>query len=39
MLQLKPNDLSTPIFQKLGTDVSPVTIGNVFQVAKQTFPP
>ena len=38
MLQLKPLDESVPIFQQLGTDVSPVVLVNVFQVAKEDIP-
>ena len=34
MLQLKPLDPSVPIFQQLNTDVSPVVLVNVFQVAE-----
>ena len=32
MLQLKPLDPVVPIFQQLGTDVSPVVLVNIFQV-------
>jgi heme-degrading monooxygenase HmoA len=38
MLQLKPLDPSTPIFQQLGTEVSPVILVNVFQVAEADIP-
>ena len=38
MLQLKPLDPSTPIFQQLGTEVSPVVLVNFFQVAKVDIP-
>lgn len=33
MLQLKPQDSRVPIFQQLNTDVSPVVLVNVFEVA------
>ena len=33
MLELKPLDPEVPIFQQIGTDVSPVVLVNVFQVA------
>lgn len=32
MLQLKPLDSSTPIFQQLGADVSPAVLVDIFQV-------
>ena len=38
MLQLKPLDPSTPIFQQLGTEVAPVILVNVFQVAEADIP-
>jgi hypothetical protein len=38
MLQLRPLDPSTPIFQQLGTDVSPVILVNIFQVAEADIP-
>ena len=38
MLQLKPLDPSVPIFQQLNTDVSPVVLVNVFQVAEADIP-
>ena len=38
MLQLKPLDPSTPIFQQLGTEVSPVILVNLFQVAEADIP-
>ena len=38
MLQLKPLDPSTPIFQQFGTEVSPVVLVNFFQVAEADIP-
>jgi heme-degrading monooxygenase HmoA len=38
LLQLKPLDPSVPIFQQLNTDVSPVVLVNVFQVAEADIP-
>jgi len=38
MLQLKPLDPITPIFQQLGTEVSPVVLVNIFQVAEADVP-
>ena len=38
MLQIKPLDPSVPIFQQLNTDVSPVVLVNVFQVAEADIP-
>ena len=38
MLQLKPLDQNVPIFQQLSTDVSPVVLVNVFQVAEADIP-
>ena len=38
MLQLKPLDPNVPIFQQISTDVSPVVLGNVFQVAEEDIP-
>jgi len=38
MLQLKPLDPAVPIFQQIGTDVSPVVLVNVFQVAEDDIP-
>jgi heme-degrading monooxygenase HmoA len=38
MLQLKPLDPSTPIFQQLGTDASPVVLVNIFHVAEADIP-
>jgi heme-degrading monooxygenase HmoA len=38
MLQLTPLDPSTPIFQQLSTDASPVVLVNVFQVAESEIP-
>ena len=34
MLQFKPLDAAVPIFQQLQTDVSPVILANVFNVAE-----
>ncbi len=38
MLQLKPLDSATPIFQQLGAEVSPVVLVNLFQVAQADIP-
>jgi heme-degrading monooxygenase HmoA len=38
MLQLKPLDPTVPIFQQIETDVSPVVLVNVFQVAQEDIP-
>jgi heme-degrading monooxygenase HmoA len=38
MLQLKPLDSTVPIFQQIGTDLSPVILVNVFQVAGADIP-
>jgi len=38
MLQLAPLDQNVPIFQQLATDVSPVVLVNVFQVAADDVP-
>jgi hypothetical protein len=38
MLQLKPLDPNTPIFQQLGTEASPVILVNVFHVAEADIP-
>ncbi|MCX7054322.1 MAG: antibiotic biosynthesis monooxygenase [Proteobacteria bacterium] len=38
MLQLKPLDQNVPIHQQVKTDVSPVVLVNVFQVAEQDIP-
>ena len=38
MLQLKPLDPVVPIFQQLGTDVSPVVLVNIFQVGAADIP-
>jgi heme-degrading monooxygenase HmoA len=38
MLQLKPLDSNVPIFQQIGTDLSPVILVNVFQVAEADIP-
>ena len=39
MLQLKPLDASVPIFQQIGSELSPVILVNVFQVAEADIPP
>ena len=38
MPQLKPLDTNVPIFQQIGTDLSPVILVNVFQVAEADIP-
>lgn len=38
MLQLKSLDENVPIFQQLGTDVSPVILVNIFNVAESDVP-
>jgi heme-degrading monooxygenase HmoA len=38
MLQLKPLDPGTPIYQQLGTEVAPVVLVNLFQVAEADIP-
>ena len=38
MLQLKPLDQNVPIFQQVNSDVSPVVLVNVFQVAAEDIP-
>jgi hypothetical protein len=38
MLQLKPLDQNVPIFQQINTDISPVVLVNVFQVAEEDIP-
>ena len=38
MLQLKPLDQNVPIFQQINTDVSPVVLVNIFQVAEDDIP-
>ena len=38
MLQLKPLDPCMPIFEQLGTEVSPVILVNIFQVAEADVP-
>ena len=38
MLQLKPLDQNVPIFQQINSDVSPVVLVNVFQVAEADIP-
>lgn len=38
MLQLKPLDQAVPIFQQLNTNVSPVVLINLFQVAEEDIP-
>ena len=38
MLQLAPLDQNAPIFQQLATDVSPVVLVNIFNLAKENIP-
>ena len=38
MLQLTPLDQNVPIFQQINTDVAPVVLVNVFQVAAEDIP-
>lgn len=38
MLQLKPLDENVPIFQQIGSDVSPVVLVNIFNVAEGDIP-
>lgn len=38
MLQIKPLDQDVPILQQLDTEVSPVVLVNVFQVAEEDIP-
>ena len=38
MVQLKPLDQNVPIYQQLNSDVSPVVLVNVFQVAEGEIP-
>ena len=38
MLQLKPLDQNVPIFQQINSEVSPVVLVNVFQVAEGDIP-
>jgi heme-degrading monooxygenase HmoA len=38
MLELRPLDQNVPIFQQLNTDVSPVVLVNIFQVAEPDVP-
>jgi len=38
MVQLRPLDEKVPIFQQLGTEVSPVILVNVFHVAEADIP-
>ncbi len=38
MVQLRPLDEKFPIFQQLGTEVSPVVLVNVFHVAEADIP-
>ncbi len=38
MLQLAPLDPQVPIFQQLNSDVSPVVLVNIFQVAEADIP-
>ncbi len=38
MLELRPLDQNVPIFQQLSSDVSPVVLVNVFEVAEPDIP-
>ncbi|MBK7954831.1 MAG: hypothetical protein IPK02_13260 [Candidatus Accumulibacter sp.] len=38
MLQLKPLDHDVPIFEQIRSDVSPVVLVNIFQVAEEDIP-
>ena len=38
MLELKPLDPKVPIFEQISTDVSPVVLVNIFQVAETDIP-
>ena len=38
MLQLKPIDHDVPIFEQIRSDVSPVVLVNIFQVAEEDIP-
>ena len=38
MLELNPLDPKVPIFQQISTDVSPVVLVNIFQVAETDIP-
>jgi heme-degrading monooxygenase HmoA len=38
MLELRPLDQNVPIFQQLASDVSPVVLVNVFEVAEPDIP-
>ncbi len=38
MLQLKPLDDDVPIFEQIRSDVSPVVLVNIFQVAEEDIP-
>lgn len=38
MVQLRPLDKNVPIFQQLNTDLSPVVLVNVFEVAEADIP-
>ena len=38
MLQIRPMDTEVPIFQRLQTDLSPVVLENIFQVAEADIP-
>jgi hypothetical protein len=38
MLQLRPLDPNVPIFEQLGSDLSPVVLINLFQVAEADIP-
>jgi len=35
VLQIKPLDETVPIFQQIGSDVSPVVLVNIFHVAEE----
>jgi len=38
VLQIKPLDETVPIFQQIGSDVSPVVLVNIFHVAEEDVP-
>ena len=38
MLQIKPLDQNVPIFHQINTDVSPVVLVNLFEVADEDIP-
>jgi hypothetical protein len=38
MLQIKPLDQNVPIFHQINTDVSPVVLVNIFEVAEEDIP-